>query len=361
MQSPATWPAWWRTGDPRTTRRPSLTEPSGRKAQRRGRRRRLFPLKKTLRNLLGPQWRVGLRVFLRKASSQVRRDCWSWLPTLQSALWPSALHACAPPPTSTSSPPLDSSSPSWPTSVFSFTRQQPDRTLSTYFGQLCWRCVGSCVFPFSKLFLQIRPESWCHYYSKRYYILSNKPTRTLQGFQYSSNEKELGMSKRILRIDAYCLQIGTFLQNSFCWLPFNGDGHDKSWFKTTHDKLFGAHFTIHKAVRMVTYHCVKWRLHSWLKLQVKKSFRDRLESLPFFWKKGCKEGKVMLNCQTTYIKVVKQHRYDTTNTKDRMSLRVSGAFYCFYTASFLAPRPLSVSAVFNIRSNLHRVLCGHSF
>ena len=69
----------------------------------------------------------------------------------------------------------------------------------------------------------------------------------------------------------------------------------------------------------------------------------------------------MLNCQTTYIKVVKQHRCDTTNTKDRMSLRVSGAFYCFYTASFLAPRPLSVSAVFNIGSNLHRVLCGHSF
>ena len=69
----------------------------------------------------------------------------------------------------------------------------------------------------------------------------------------------------------------------------------------------------------------------------------------------------MLNCQTTYIKVVKQHRYDTTNTKDRMSPACLWGFLLFLHGQLFSTSPLSVSAVFNIRSNLHRVLCGHSF
>ena len=42
----------------------------------------------------------------------------------------------------------------------------------------------------------------------------------------------------------------------------------------------------------------------------------------------------------------------------KLALRVSEAFYSF-TPRFLAPGP--VPALYNIRSNSHQVLCGHSF
>ena len=161
---------------------------------------------------------------------------------------------------------------------------------------------------------------------------------------------------------ACCLQIGTFLQNSFCWLPFNGDGHYKSWFKTTHDKLYWCTFQHTQSSQNGDLSLREVKIAFLIEASSEKIIPRQIRKSSIFLKKtGFKEGKVMLNCQKQRLRLSNNIDMIQPTRKIEWALRVSGAFYCFYTASFLAPRPLSVSAVFNIRSNLHRVLCGHSF
>ena len=70
-----------------------------------------------------------------------------------------------------------------------------------------------------------------------------------------------------------------------------------------------------------------------------KTRRIRKSSIFLQKKTGFKEGKVMLNCQKQRLRLSNNIDMIQPTRKIEWALRVSGAFYCFYTASFLAPRP----------------------